>query len=390
MSGMMTQGIRKIADIALVVLFMLAIWLPLADELFGLDKSKKPIEKRRLAERPDFRWSWDDFLEYPSKYESYFNDHFGFRNWFINWHNHMKVQWLGSVSSPKVIKGKNDWFFCTGNRTLDYCCQATQPFSLLELARWQEILEEWRDRLAERGTRFLLVLAPNKHTIYPEYLPDWVKKIGDKSRLEQLVEHLKEHSNIEVLDLRPAFLEGKKRGRLYHRTDTHWNDYGAYIAYREIMVRLRKWFENAAPQPESDFTGSTVLGRGGDMAILMGQERSIKEERIIFQPKTPRCARKVDAGEITNMGKWVKDGEPVVMECPSGRIARAVVFRDSYCSALIPFLSEHFGRTVYIWQHRFNEEVIEHEKPDVVIFEILERLLTSVLQKNEGGEPDED
>lgn len=390
MSGRAASGIRKVADIALIFLFMLAIWLPLADELFGLDKSRKPVEKRRLADKPGFGWSWERLMEYPSGYESYFNDHFGYRNWLIGLHNGIKVKWLGEVSSRKMVRGRDGWYFFTGDGILEYCCRATDPFSRDELAQWQHKVEQWSDWLADRNIPFLLVIVPNKHTIYSEHLPEWLTRTGDKTRLEQLVDHLTEHSDIELLDMRDALFKAKKDGRLYHRTDTHWNDHGAYVAYREIMLRLGKWFKDAMPKPESDFTRNEVVGRGGDLAVLMGQERSIKEERIVFQPRTPRLARKVDAGEIADMGQWARDCEPVVTECPNGQIPRAVIFRDSYCRALVPFLSEHFGRVAYIWRHELNPGIIEHEKPDVVIFQVLERMLTKVLHQNQDMGAKED
>jgi alginate O-acetyltransferase complex protein AlgJ len=65
----------------------------------------------------------------------------------------------------------------------------------------------------------------------------------------------------------------------------------------------------------------------------------------------------------------------VVTEHPDKRLPRAVVFRDSFASALIPFLSEHFSRAVYLWQNDFDPDVIEQEHPDVVIQEIVSRHL---------------
>ena len=51
------------------------------------------------------------------------------------------------------------------------------------------------------------------------------------------------------------------------------------------------------------------------------------------------------------------------------------MFRDSFASRLVPFLSEHFSRAVYLWQNDFDAEVIEQEHPDVVIQEIVSRHL---------------
>ena len=53
-------------------------------------------------------------------------------------------------------------------------------------------------------------------------------------------------------------------------------------------------------------------------------------------------------------------------------LPRAVIFRDSFSSRLVPFLSEHFSRAVYLWQNDFDANVVSEEHPDLVIQEILE------------------
>ena len=57
---------------------------------------------------------------------------------------------------------------------------------------------------------------------------------------------------------------------------------------------------------------------------------------------------------------------------------RAVVFRDSFGSALIPFLSEEFSRAVYLWQYNVDPDVVLAERPDVVIQEWVGRRLEHV------------
>ena len=52
-----------------------------------------------------------------------------------------------------------------------------------------------------------------------------------------------------------------------------------------------------------------------------------------------------------------------------------MVFRDSFTSALAPFLSEHFSRAVYLWQNDFDASDVEKEHPDIVIQEIVGRHL---------------
>jgi hypothetical protein len=42
---------------------------------------------------------------------------------------------------------------------------------------------------------------------------------------------------------------------------------------------------------------------------------------------------------------------------------------------LIPFLSEHFSRILYVWERDVDPHVVRIEKPDIVIQEIVGRFL---------------
>ncbi len=53
------------------------------------------------------------------------------------------------------------------------------------------------------------------------------------------------------------------------------------------------------------------------------------------------------------------------------------MFRDSFATWLVPQLSENFSRVVYSWQYTFDCQLVERERPDVVIQELVERVLMS-------------
>jgi len=50
------------------------------------------------------------------------------------------------------------------------------------------------------------------------------QRVRAVTRLDQLVAHLRAHSNVAVVDPRDALRTAKAGGILYLRTDTHWND----------------------------------------------------------------------------------------------------------------------------------------------------------------------
>jgi hypothetical protein len=56
-------------------------------------------------------------------------------------------------------------------------------------------------------------------------------------------------------------------------------------------------------------------------------------------------------------------------------LPRAVVYRDSMAVSLIPLLAENFSRSVFVSSRKLDQALIEREKPDVVIEEMVERSL---------------
>ncbi len=109
--------------------------------------------------------------------------------------------------------------------------------------------------------------------------------------------------------------------------------------------------------------------------MLLGQEHSIKEERWTMTPKTERLARKVPPGKtLLALRPWKEDKKPVVAENPFGQIDRAIFFGDSMMFSLAPFISQHFGRLVVIFQESIDTELIALEKPNVVVLEMGERV----------------
>ncbi len=96
-------------------------------------------------------------------------------------------------------------------------------FTPEQLHDWQVLLEKRRDWLARRGIAYVFVVAPDKHTIYPEELPNWVTKVRPQTKLDQFYDYMHAHSTVPVLDLREIVRGGKKTCPTYFQTDTHWN-----------------------------------------------------------------------------------------------------------------------------------------------------------------------
>ncbi len=367
--------LKRRADIGLIAAFLIFIWLPTADHFLKLDQAASPNENRTLATVPPFRPTLAGTRELLTGLEASFNDHFGFRRQLVRWEQRWKWLLFHDARLANVLLGKDGWLFYSDGRMVDDISGA-RPFSDAELEGWRTLLTGRRDWLKERGIRYLFVVPPDKQSIYPEHLPDWlIARAKPPQRLDQFVNYMRDHSDVPILDLRGVLLEAKKLGRIYLQTDTHWNDAGAAAANRRIVLKLASLgVPAAAPDPEA-FHETVADEPGGDLARMLGQEKYLAEKGVrLLAPKPPLMPleARVDTGLITK--KWIPGTEPRVSENPAAA-GKAVMFRDSFGTRLSNFLGYSFRRTVYVWQQNWDKGFIEKEKPDVVIDEMLERFL---------------
>lgn len=362
------QRTRAIEDWARIIFFIIAIWLPLLSMNLFRDSSAPSEENRQLASFPAVRLNLKSLATFPQRFNQYFNDNFGMRSTLIRWQAVAKVKWLGVSTSPKVIVGKDGWLFDDGDDEGIASYRSGRPFTHEQLARWRQVLTARRDWLAQRGIPYIFVVVPEKQTIYPEYLPGGLARPPQVSRLDQLIADLKENSNLEILDLRPALLEAKHAHSLFLRTDTHWNNFGGLAAYQAIIRETAKSFPGMQPMQESDCELFTVNFTTGDLARLLGLNGLMAEE---LQGLTLRRQ------EYTLTGDMMSSEQPIVSQRQETNLPHLVMFRDSFATFMIPLISQHFSRAVYVWdrQHRFHRDWVEAERPNVVIQEMVERFL---------------
>jgi hypothetical protein len=338
------------------VLFVGALWLPLTANLAGRDGADPAAEKRELATLDDGVFSW-------------FEDHFGFRAQLVSWNARLEYAGLGVSSSSSVARGSGGWlFYAESDALADHVSDS--PLTAAEIDAWRETVVKSRDWLQRRHAAYVFTVAPDKHVIYPEHFPSSVRRVGSSLRMDQVLESV--HDTGVAVDLRPSIVAAKAQQRVYHQTDSHWNARGALVAYQDIIAAVRAQNRQVPPAwTRSDFAEVEQPFDGLDLARMMGLGKILREVDVVLTPRRPRLARVVDppgASAAAEIGR-------LVTEIPGSTLPRAVIFRDSFTTALVPFLSEHFSRAVYLWQKDFVPQQIEAEGADVVIYEIASRNL---------------
>ncbi len=290
---------------------------------------------------------------------------------------------IGDHLFNNTLAGKDGWLFYRGGTSIQEY-QRTDQFAPGDLKAFQQDLDRLKAALATDGRSLVLVIAPNKDTIYPQYMPDQLPVIGSVSRTDQFMAYMGANSQTPIVDLRRPLRQARTSQQVYYRTDSHWNDLGAYYAYAAIMDQLSRDDPGLTPHPLSDF-GIQVKSTGGDTDLppLMGY-LSIPEDDPFLEPRFAFYGN----GSVTTL----PDGEPMRLTTnQQSNLPRLLVFGDSFYFGLEPYLKTHFSRMVEMpyWEVAGPSlrNWIDQEQPDIVIIECAERDLGNLFPLLHNAQP---
>lgn len=149
------------------------------------------------------------------------------------------------------------------------------------------------------------------------------------------------------------------------------------MAYQSLLKKLEPSFLNLRAKAPYEFQKELYeLQVTGDIATLLGfdQTGNLKETSFRWKSKTPPRALRATKGNYSDPNPKARPIQ--AYEVSDKTLPKMVMFRDSFADALIPFLAEHFERSVFVGSLGFEKEIITKEKPDIVITELCERYVT--------------
>lgn len=364
---------HRLRDRILAALFAVAIAWP-AFALFATwSRTLTRFENRPMASWPAPALS----REFPPAFERAFADRFGGRDALVRFHHGSLLSVFGVSSLPTVMRGTGGWYYWLGEdgHSLDRHYRGTRPFVQSEVDNTVAEFGRRRDWLAARGIAYVVVVVPEKFTIYPEFLPAWIAKAPPPTPYDRVRAAVERDGRVPFVDLRGPLVAAKARERVYYQTDSHWNFNGAMVGYGEMMRAIQKALPAGAlaaiaPAPRPAYVPG-VDYYSGDLIQMLGLPSRIREDDVaplgkVLADTAGRCAHRIDNGEFPGFEYFA---------CDRPGLPRAVILRDSMAIPLIPLLSENFSRVVYVSTRSLDRALIEREKPDIVIEELVERSL---------------
>lgn len=322
-------------------------------------KNDASTEKRKLSEAPKIKKEDGSInFEYFDDFETYFSEHFAFRQQLVTLDGYFKSKVFGTSPNEDVIVGKNGWLYY-GETVNDFLNINT--LSDRGINNIKNNLEIINDYCNQNDVEFIFTIAPNKNSVYPEYMPSNYSPAEKSGNYERLSESFDE--DFPYCDMKKVLLNTDSNIPLYHKKDTHWNNLGAYAGHAKLMEMLNK-----EKCPSGNWTVRN--DRKGDLADMIYPTGKADDAQVYSDYNF----RYQYSGRFKNF-----DDMSIKTFC-EGKDGNLLMFRDSYGEAILPFIAECFGSAEFTRSVPYRLDNIGNGGADKVILEIVERNIPN-LQK---------
>ena len=295
-------------------------------------------------------------------FETWFSKRFAFRGKVVDLFSSLK-EVIFKTGNDQVIIGDNGFLYFAD--TLDSFLKEN-PLTDDEIGQIASALSNLNSYAAEYGAHLLFVCAPNKNTVYPEYMPARYRAVTSNamSDLDRLYAYLEAETEVDFLDLRPVLTAAKEEHLLYHKRDSHWNGYGSHVAYEAIMEHL------SLPTPDfSALARTDISTHEGDLDRLLYPGTVKYDDNTVFDYE----------GQYIYTSAFSTEMDMTITTRSAGKAGELLCFRDSFASAMLGDLAVTFSSARLERAIPYRLDLLETVAADVVIVEIVERNLRSLI-----------
>ncbi|MBI3518577.1 MAG: hypothetical protein HY062_04370 [Bacteroidetes bacterium] len=292
----MRQGFK----IGLFVMFFAVLWVPIIQQRFKLFKESELKGAYIKPERPHFSLDSVKTLAFQKQVEDYENFDFGFRPFFVKMKNSINYLLFHELSISDNIAGKDDFIFSLGStkRTLGIAYNGSEKNNAT-----LDKIEFLKNGVEKHGGHFLVLIAPSKESVIPEYLPRPYLNSPPKTQTDykDFIEGFKKR-NIPVIDYCAYFRQLKPTSPypLFTKTGFHWSTYGASIAQDTLVHYIEKTtprpipkytpldveFSDTARGADADFEGPlNLLFSLGQAQYVYPRHQFIESSKTNYRPK---------------------------------------------------------------------------------------------------------
>jgi len=343
--------VHRVVSIGFIAFLLLPFGFAMLE--LGNDEQSLAGENRNKEVWPEASLISSDFTAYTAQLNRFMSDHLGLRESLLNLHAKFRYRILNEGISDKAIIAKNGWLFYSERNALKNAHEIP-AFGAKEASEWLQPMLDYQRFIERHGGKLVVVLVPEKHHVYPEYLPAHYQYTRDGRRAD-VIESAAKLSGVTVINLLDSMLAEKGFGKLYLKSDSHWTQRGAYIAYRELVTQLRQENNRLLFNPWDKLEKMESVTGSGDLAILLNLSDEFEEEYERYIPVHKQQGVKINTANRPSL----------------------LLVGDSFSARLNDFLPSSFSG-IFFAHHNFRSlptELVAKRKPNIVVVEVIDRAL---------------
>lgn len=271
----------------------------------------------------------------------------------------------------QVLEGESDWLFLDNDSNSSVSQYKGECLiNDANLSQWNKYLSQ-----LSKIKDVLLLIAPNKESVYPSYYP---YERGSILPIDQVLCLCNSNKTNYMYPL--SILQNTTSS--YSKIETHWSYLGAFVAFKEILRNF-----NLNPENQTfpfTFEDKELIGDLGSKFtppkkssyLFLSKYGSKSISPTNFADCITQCSN-CENIQLVFSNYFIGQGHISIFENSSSLLDKKIVlFGDSFLQQLLPFFIYTFRRCVYIWSNATTiESIINYEKPDYIFSEIVERMI---------------
>lgn len=301
---------------------------------------------------PEGQWNSDYLTELSDHVEG---------NYFLR--QHLVTAWSAlnqkvfhTSITDSVLLGRDGWLYF-GDTLEDYT--GSNPLSAAEAASAARNLFLMSEYCESQGAQFLFTIAPNKNSLYPQWMPDL--PVFSDQRNADILQKALEAEKVNYLDLFEAFRSQEEV--LYFPRDSHWNSKGAALAADSLNASLGR----KSSYFNGDFTPQAV--HKGDLYDMLCPTGTDLDTDMVYD----------GALDFTYDVPILSAANLTILTSGGGE-SSLLMFRDSFGNLLYPYLADSFAHALFSRSTAYRLDLIPQQEADCVVVELVERNLRYLLE----------
>lgn len=363
--------LKKICSISYTVLIAVVCTVPFIGSIFKW--GSQSTENRTMLSMPKLFETSEDAtklnMDYTTKLADYYSEHFGFRQELVTANAALNETIFARSTNDKTTIGKNGWYYL--NETLDDYTGAS-ALSERGIYRLKKTLDLMNQYAEDSNITMLFFSAPNKNSIYPEFMPWHIRRSTEPGNLDRLNELFSQDSDSNYyINMKSCLQELKETESrdIYLKNDSHWNDIGALAAYNAMQDNFNSRIDkfDYMPVAVSD-TDITEEYAAGDLTNTL-------------YPSLQKTGLKYDLGieKKFSADRPLTDLMAEISTTSQGRYYSEICYRDSFFNALININSNAFAKVRYTRAFPYDMTAAKNGGYNIAVVEIAERNLPKIL-----------